>query len=166
MNVSGYLSSALGLYLYGLMEVFLDTESDNDEELTPMVDGLSSALAIMILVTTVFMMSSINTTVEIYSKKIMFIQSKVDFEKNVVFYNEGLNISDEIYEAISKRLNTQEGHTVLLTGYQKGNNDDRLTYNLIKFKDGLNVKNKIFDYEKKGRNFCGRDSSCIKWEVK
>ncbi|HEC8062469.1 TPA: hypothetical protein R4B11_004702, partial [Salmonella enterica subsp. enterica serovar Potsdam] len=81
----------------------MDSESDNDEELTPMVDGLSSALAIMILVTTVFMMSSINTTVEVYSKKIMFVQSKVDFENNIVFYNEGLNISDEEYDTISKR---------------------------------------------------------------
>ncbi|EFS2651463.1 hypothetical protein HX362_004369 [Salmonella enterica] len=144
----------------------MDRESDNDEELTPMVDGLSSALAIMILVTTVFMMSSINTTVEIYSKKIMFIQSKVDFEKSMVFYNEGLNISDEVYESISRLLNSQTGHTVLLIGYQKGNNDDKLAYNLIQFKDNLNLKEKVFDYEKKEKNFCGRDSSCIKWEVK
>ncbi|HGG4730369.1 TPA: hypothetical protein ACJGTR_004635 [Salmonella enterica subsp. enterica serovar Hvittingfoss] len=144
----------------------MDSESDNDEELTPMVDGLSSALAIMILVTTVFMMSSINTTVEVYSKKIMFVQSKVDFENNIVFYNEGLNISDEEYDTISKRLKSQTGNRVMLTGYQKGNYDDKLTYNLIKFKEKLNLKDKIFDYEKKEKNFCGRESSCIKWEVR
>ncbi|EBJ2068818.1 hypothetical protein DP590_07500 [Salmonella enterica] len=144
----------------------MDSESDNDEELTPMVDGLSSALAIMILVTTVFMMSSINTTVEVYSKKIMFVQSKVDFENNIVFYNEGLNISDEEYDTISKRLNSQTGNRVMLTGYQKGNYDEKLTYNLIKFKEKLNLKDKIFDYEKKEKNFCGRESSCIKWEVR
>lgn len=34
-------------------------EHNNDEELAPMVDGLSGALCIFILITTVFMLSGI-----------------------------------------------------------------------------------------------------------
>ena len=39
------------------------SSDENDEELAPMVDGLSGALCIFILITTVFMISGIDTVV-------------------------------------------------------------------------------------------------------
>lgn len=144
----------------------MEKENENDEELTPMVDGLSSALAIMILVTTVFMMSSINTTVKVYSQKIKFLQSALELDKGMVFYNEGLSLSDEDYRSISDKVKSQNGKTVFLTGYQKGNQVEKLTYNMLLLKGKLDINDKTFDYSKSKVDFCGGYSSCIKWEVK
>lgn len=75
-----------------------DTEDEfnNDDELAPMVDGLSGALCVLILISTVFMISGTSKAYEEMTGGLLkFKDSTVDLNAKVIVFNEGILLNQE-----------------------------------------------------------------------
>ncbi|EDY0600351.1 hypothetical protein C8387_002801, partial [Salmonella enterica subsp. enterica serovar Oranienburg] len=90
---------------------------ESDENLAPMVDGLSSGLCMLILVATVFMINSIDTTVAVHSEPFRFYKSQMI--SNIIYYNDAIDVDPDEFEMIARSINSEEGGEVIVIGYQK-----------------------------------------------
>ncbi|EAA9119241.1 hypothetical protein AA148_16565 [Salmonella enterica subsp. enterica serovar Muenchen] len=136
---------------------------ESDENLAPMVDGLSSGLCMLILVATVFMINSIDTTVAVHSEPFRFYKSQMI--SNIIYYNDAIDVDPDEFEMIARSINSEEGGEVIVIGYQKDLSLNKLLYNFTVFQNGLGDINKKISYKQAKENICGRDVSCLIWEV-
>ncbi|ENS4526910.1 hypothetical protein ACE09S_004992 [Salmonella enterica] len=136
---------------------------ESDENLAPMVDGLSSGLCMLILVATVFMISSIDTTVAVHSEPFRFYKSQMI--NNIIYYNDAIEITPDEFKMIARTINSKGGGRVIISGYQKDQSLNKLLYNFIVFQNGLGDINKKIEYKQAKENICNRDVSCLIWEV-
>ncbi|EAA7833538.1 hypothetical protein C9F67_004523 [Salmonella enterica subsp. enterica serovar Oranienburg] len=136
---------------------------ESDENLAPMVDGLSSGLCMLILVATVFMINSIDTTVAVHSEPFRFYKSQMI--SNIIYYNDAIDVDPDEFEMIARSINSEEGGEVIVIGYQKDLSLNKLLYNFTVFQNGLGDINKKISYKQAKENICDRDVSCLIWEV-
>ncbi|ACF57216.1 hypothetical protein CC235_24690 [Salmonella enterica subsp. enterica serovar Kentucky] len=147
-----------------------DDNAGSDEELAPMVDGLSGALCIFILVTTVFMIGGIDTVVTGTGLAYTDKETRLDLSNNTVFFSSGLSLSREDYAKISSYINNSVESRVVLTAsssrmfsFDPVKTKRMLTYNLLEFRNGLNLKNKKVILSVSDDDICEIQSSCIRW---
>ncbi|EEY8282361.1 TPA: hypothetical protein HIT51_004130 [Escherichia coli] len=148
------------------------SSDENDEELAPMVDGLSGALCIFILITTVFMISGIDTVVTGTGRAFTSEASKIDINNQVIYFNDVISLSGEQYKIIREKLHSQGGKNLTLDAYTSYGTEGgavrlkkELIYSLLKFKDDINehdlkITLKISDEKK-----CTNGVFCIAWSI-
>ncbi|HFG5774436.1 TPA: hypothetical protein ACGTF0_004638 [Salmonella enterica] len=148
-----------------------EEEEDDDDGLAPMVDGLSGALCILILVSTVFIVSGTDAVVGVEGGKLTFRDSFVNIGDKTIYYVGGVSLSNndlyKIREAIkSSRI---KGKKIELWGAiseQIENNTGKNTYNLLKLYSDLKLPRNIeVKFNKGDLARCGDYRSCIYWSV-
>ncbi|EAW1721658.1 hypothetical protein AHX05_23425, partial [Salmonella enterica subsp. indica] len=84
-------------------------ENSGDEELAPMVDGLSGALCILILVSTVFMLSGTDSIVAADGGALKFRDSFTDLSKNTIYYSGAVSLSSsDLYQTRNQLISSGE----------------------------------------------------------
>lgn len=145
-----------------------DEEFNNDEELAPMVDGLSGALCVLILISTVFMISSTSKVFEeITGSYLQFKDSSVDLDNNTITFTEGLTMNSVQQNEISGKINSLPGEEVVFHVFmpdETNNRNRKMIYNMLYFKSKINVDKKI-KMKIGTKDICNKNSSCIYWEV-
>ncbi|EDW8498257.1 hypothetical protein CRB79_004624 [Salmonella enterica subsp. enterica serovar Enteritidis] len=149
-----------------------NNDQTGDDELAPMVDGLSGALCIFILITTVFMISGIETVVtgtgRIYSAHV----SQVDYSRNIIYFDKILSLSKGDYLLINDSIHRSAKKNIVLEASSRDINNPaalyvkrNLTYNLLEFKKYIDARNVRVTLKISDEDFCQMQSSCIKWSV-
>ncbi|MEH5096226.1 hypothetical protein PO463_24965, partial [Escherichia coli] len=130
------------------------------------------ALCIFILITTVFMISGIDTVVTGTGRAFTSEASKIDINNQVIYFNDVISLSSEQYKIIREKLHSQGGKNLTLDAYTSYGTDGdsvrlkkELIYSLLKFKDDINehdlkITLKISDEKK-----CTNGVFCIAWSI-
>lgn len=151
-----------------------DSMSDQtgDDELAPMVDGLSGALCIFILITTVFMISGIETVVTGIGRAYTGHSSQVDYSRHIIYFDKVLSLSEGDYTLINEHIHQRANKNITIEASTRDvNNTDNphikrdLTYNLLEFKKHIDIRNMRVKLKISDDDFCQSQSSCIKWSV-
>ncbi|HBA7909224.1 TPA: hypothetical protein J1Z70_004884, partial [Escherichia coli] len=145
-----------------------DTEDEfnNDDELAPMVDGLSGALCVLILISTVFMISATSKAYEEMTGGLLkFKDSTVDLNSKVIVFNEGVLLNQEQKDAIIESINKTKGDSVSVYSYMPErvvNRKNKMIYNLFYFKTNIQT-NKSIVLKIGDEKYCPSDKSCLYW---
>lgn len=140
--------------------------SENDEELAPMVDGLSGALCILVLVCTIFMISSLSG-ISILKNKNKYSESIYNEEKNVIYYNLSLNLKDDDKDKIKEKLSKMKKITIYGGVSDKIINHKEVNiYNMLSFYNLLKLPMDVKVELKPASNMsrCDGSMQCIYWE--
>ncbi|CAD5644904.1 Uncharacterised protein [Escherichia coli] len=146
-------------------------EHSNDEELAPMVDGLSGALCIFILITTVFMISGIDTVVTGGGLYFTGENVSVNYDDNTIYFESVISLPKEDYDKITSKINSNDGNKIIFEAFTSdvteadSLNKKKLIYNLLEFKKQLNIENRRITLKVSETNFCNNAKSCIRWSV-
>ncbi|HBA8432652.1 TPA: hypothetical protein J1140_004771, partial [Escherichia coli] len=92
-------------------------EHSNDEELAPMVDGLSGALCIFILITTVFMISGIDTVVTGGGLYFTGENVSVNYDDNTIYFESVISLPKEDYDKITSKINSNDGNKIIFEAF-------------------------------------------------
>lgn len=147
-----------------------DTEDEfnNDDELAPMVDGLSGALCVLILISTVFMISGTGKAYEqMTGGGINFKGSTVDLNAKIIVFNEGILLNEEQKDAIVEKIDNTPGDSVSVYSYipeAVTNRKNKMIYNLLYFKTNIRA-NKSIKLKIGDEKHCPANKSCLYWEV-
>lgn len=145
----------------------MDEENNGDEELAPMVDGLSGALCILILVCTVFMLSSSDLLIESDGGALKIRDAYVDFKKNAIYYNAAVSLSStDLYQLRKDFIDSGRKKIVLYGAVASSveNFREKNTYNLLKIYADLKLPSNIEVKFKVGDvSLCDKSLSCIYW---
>lgn len=144
-----------------------DIDDNEDDGLGPMVDCLSGALCVIVLVVIVFIMSSIDTLFA--SQGLRFAPSVLDSKKKVVYYVAGVELSAFETFKIKKDIeSTPLDKRVVIYGASRDvikSGMKKNIYNTFTFRDGLNLKRDV-DISLNGDvSVCNEFNSCIYWRV-
>ncbi|HBA6806838.1 TPA: hypothetical protein J1492_004533 [Escherichia coli] len=147
-------------------------EHSNDEELAPMVDGLSGALCIFILITTVFMISGIDTVVTGGGLYFTGENVSVNYDDNTIYFESVISLPKEDYDKITSKINSNDGNKIIFEAFTSDvteadslNKKRKLIYNLLELKKQLNIENRRITLKVSETNFCNNAKSCIRWSV-
>lgn len=146
-------------------------EEEDDDGLAPMVDGLSGALCILILVSTVFIVSSTDSVVGVEGGAVAFRDSFVNVGAKTIYYVGGVSLSHNDLYKIREAINSTvvKGKKVELWGAmseQVENHAEKNTYNMLKLYSDLKLPNNIeIKFNKGDLERCGDYRSCIYWSV-
>lgn len=149
-----------------------EDEEEDDDGLAPMVDGLSGALCILILVSTVFIVSSTDAVVGIEGGGVAFRDSFVNFDVKTIYYVGGVSLSHNDLYKVREVINTTaiKGKKIELWGAMSEkveNHAGKNTYNMLKLYSELKLpKNIEVKFNKGDLERCGSYRSCIYWSVK
>ncbi|HAY0218769.1 TPA: hypothetical protein U0V61_004775 [Escherichia coli] len=143
-----------------------DSDENNDDDLAPMVDGLSGCLCILILVSTVFMLSATDF-MKASSGDVRFKESVYIENKNMIIYSGGINLSDK--DIISIRQNFLNKKHINIYGVVSSdirNYREKNAYNLLSFYSILELPKslKVSFKSSDDINICETGYSCIFWE--
>lgn len=142
----------------------------SDEELAPMVDGLSGTLCIIILVSMVFIFSGLKTaSTYINYGGLRFENVKIDISHKVLYFKGGINLSDEQINILSEEFNGNSKKEIIFYGYihdEIKNSQEKNTYNLLYMASVTkNIGSNKKVILKKGTNEnCPDWNSCIYWK--
>lgn len=142
--------------------------NDQDRELAPMVDGLSSGLCMLILIATVFMISAISVNVANVQGAIQFTKSDLDLHNSIIYMHEGINLNPVEYLKISEQIKEKPGATVDIYGYLNSNSsadEQKLIYNFVVFKQAIKT-DKAINFLKGDAAMCKGKQACIHWEIR
>ncbi|EQA1510424.1 hypothetical protein AT438_004887, partial [Escherichia coli] len=92
-------------------------DHSNDEELAPMVDGLSGALCIFILITTVFMISGIDTVVTGGGRYFTGENVSVNYDDNTIYFESVISLPKEAYDKITSKINASGGDKIIFEAF-------------------------------------------------
>ncbi|EEJ0025504.1 hypothetical protein Y657_000329 [Salmonella enterica subsp. enterica] len=143
----------------------------DDDELAPMVDGLSGALCILILVSAVFIISSTDAIVGVEGGGVAFSDSFVNFDAKTIYYVGGVSLShNDLYKVREAIKSTAvKGKKVEIWGAisdQIENHAEKNTYNMLKLYSELKLPQDIeIKFNKGDLEQCGDYRSCIYWRV-
>ncbi|AUK04247.1 hypothetical protein RRF99_15310 [Escherichia coli] len=147
-------------------------DHSNDEELAPMVDGLSGALCIFILITTVFMISGIDTVVTGGGRYFTGENVSVNYDDNTIYFESVISLPKEAYDKITSKINASGGDKIIFEAFSSDvpeadslKHKRKLIYNLLEFKKQLNIENRRITLKVSETNFCNNTTSCIRWSV-
>ncbi|HHR6502907.1 TPA: hypothetical protein ACS8CD_003474 [Providencia alcalifaciens] len=144
----------------------------SDEELAPMVDGLSGTLCIIILVSMVFIFSGLKTaSTYINYGELKFEHVEIDISNRVLYFKGGINLSDEKIDLLAKEFNENDKNSIILHGYidkNIKNSQEKNTYNLLYVASTIKNlgRNKKVILKKGTNEICPGWNSCIYWEYK
>ncbi|WMN68755.1 hypothetical protein NI387_02750 [Vibrio parahaemolyticus] len=119
-----------------------NSEENNDDELAPMVDGLSGALCVLILITTVFMLSATDTVMAGFNGYgFKFPYSSINMSERKLTFNGGINISYQDVYLIRKDIESLDETTIYIyiPDYIE-NRNNKMVFNLNEFRKRLNLK--------------------------
>ncbi|EKO3563488.1 hypothetical protein HJA72_004275 [Vibrio fluvialis] len=145
-----------------------DAEESEDEGFAPLVDGLSGALAVLVLVSVSFLIFTVSQTLTTFSLD-LFPHSKVDIDKKIVLFNESLSLSKvdiDLLERSFKEIGEQ-GKVITLYGYvneESSGADNKTMISLLKFVNSINLTNVVL--EKGSAGLCRQEpyyNGCIYW---
>ncbi|MDM2845918.1 hypothetical protein OGY83_20125 [Citrobacter sp. Cpo090] len=147
-------------------------EHNNDEELAPMVDGLSGALCIFILITTVFMISGIETVVTGGGRYFTGENTSVNYDQNTIYFEGVISLPKDDYDKVTSKINSSGGDKIIFEAFTSDMSEGdslkakrKLIYNLLEFKKQLNIEDMRITLKVSEVDFCGSATSCIKWRV-
>ena len=92
-------------------------EHNNDEELVPMVDGLSGALYIFILITTVFMISGIETVVTGGGRYFTGENTSVNYDQNTIYFEGAISLPKYDYDKVTYKINSSGGDKIIFEAF-------------------------------------------------
>ncbi|AOV95780.1 hypothetical protein A9798_01675 [Edwardsiella hoshinae] len=146
----------------------MDDEINADnEELAPMVDGLSGALCILILVSSVFMLSSSDLLVESDGGAFKIRDSYVEFDKKTIHYEAVVSLSaTDLYQLRKHFIDSGKKKIVLYGAVASSVKSfrEKNTYNLLKAYADLKLPSNIEVMFKVGDiSLCDKSTSCIYW---
>lgn len=121
-------------------------ENSGDEELAPMVDGLSGALCILILVSTVFMLSGTDSIVAADGGALKFRDSFTDLSKNTIYYSGAVSLSSsDLYQTRNQLISSGEKKITFYGAISKNieNYKAKNTFNLLKIYTDLKLPSDI-----------------------
>lgn len=146
-----------------------EEENSSDEELAPMVDGLSGTLCIIILVSMVFIFSGLKTaSTYINFGQIAFENVKIDLTNSVIYFKGGIQLSDSDINLLKNELNNIKSENITFYGYidnKIANAQEKNVYNLLYMASiikKLSISNKI-SFQKGTAESCLGWNSCIYW---
>lgn len=139
-------------------------EENNDDELAPMVDGLSGALCVLILITTVFMISATDVVVSGITKYgFNFKSSVVNLENNMIVFEGGVRLSHHDIYRVREDLNGIDNPTLYIYIPESiRNNEQKMVFNLAILNEKLNLDYPI-DMKYGNASGCDNINSCIYW---
>ncbi|WP_404462119.1 hypothetical protein [Providencia rettgeri] len=144
----------------------------SDEELAPMVDGLSGTLCIIILVSMVFIFSGMKSVISyINYEKLNFESVHIDIKKRVIYFKGGINLQEDNAKILIEEFRNSIGDKIILKGYvdnKISESKDKNIYNLIYIASLIkNLElNKTILFEKGMSEYCSGWNSCIYWDYK
>lgn len=144
----------------------------SDEELAPMVDGLSGTLCIIILVSMVFIFSGLKTaSTYINYGELRFENVKIDIPSQVLYFKGGINLSEEQINMLAEEFAKSSKIEIIFYGYideKIKNSQEKNAYNLLYMASVIkNIGSNKKVVLKKGTNeYCQKWNSCIYWEYK
>ncbi|EOV8089979.1 hypothetical protein ACOMXT_003861 [Providencia rettgeri] len=149
-----------------------DDNENSDEELAPMVDGLSGTLCIIILVSMVFIFSGMKTA-ETYINygELNFEKIQIDIPNKRLYFKGGIHLSNNDISLIKNEISKNKSNKIIISGYindKVSHSKEKNTYNLLYM--ASIIKNLGIDKEivlKKGiSEYCPGWNSCIYWDYK
>lgn len=156
-----------------MKESDMENDDDNsDEELAPMVDGLSGTLCIIILVSMVFIFSGMKTA-ETYIQygELNFEKTKIDIPNKRIYFKGGIHLSKNEISLINKEIIKNKSKKIIINGYinnKVSHSKEKNTYNLLYMasliKD-LGI-NKEIVLKQGTSEHCPGWNSCIYWNYK
>ena len=152
-----------------------DMENDDDssdEELAPMVDGLSGTLCIIILVSMVFIFSGMTTAdTYIHYGELNFEKTKIDLPNKRIYFKGGIHLSKSEIPLIKQEIIKKKYKKIIINGYindKVSHSKEKNIYNLL-YMASL-IKNLGINKEvvlKQGTSeHCPGWNSCIYWDYK
>ncbi|ASG56311.1 MAG TPA: hypothetical protein DFK21_01585 [Salmonella bongori] len=142
-------------------------ENNGDEELAPMVDGLSGALCILILVSTVFMLSGTDSLVTSDGGALKFRDSFTDLSKNTIYYSGAVSLSStDLYQTRKHLIDSGKKKITFYGAVSESieNYKAKNTFNLLKIYTDLKLPSDIeVDFREGNVSQCGKNLSCIYW---
>lgn len=142
-------------------------ENSGDEELAPMVDGLSGALCILILVSTVFMLSGTDSIVAAEGGALKFRDSFTDLSKNTIYYSGAVSLSSsDLYQTRNQLISSGEKKITFYGAISTDieNHKAKNTFNLLKIYTDLKLPSDVEVQFKEGDvSACEKSLSCIYW---
>lgn len=140
----------------------------SDEELAPMVDGLSGTLCIIILVSMVFIFSGLKTAnTYINYGQLKFENIKLDISKKIIYFKGGIHFTESEIDLLTNEF--KNSSRITLYGYTDekiSNNQEKNAYNLL-YVSSLIKKldsNKKIVLKKGTKEYCPDWNSCIYWD--
>ncbi|HHR6079663.1 TPA: hypothetical protein ACS7ZY_002041 [Providencia alcalifaciens] len=149
-----------------------DEDYNSDEEMAPMVDGLSGTLCIIILVSMVFIFSGLKTvSTYINYGQLKFEKISMDFTKRVIYFKGGIQLSENETNLLANEIRKSQKEDIIFHGYidEKINNSkEKNAYNLLYMASlikNLGIDKKV--HLKNGTSeYCPGWNSCIYWDYK
>ncbi len=146
-----------------------DNESD-DHELAPMVDGLSGALCIFILITTIFVMGGIDTIVTGGGGHFTSQPSRVDLTGSLIYFDRVVSLTDGDYQKIKEEILLSGKQQLIIEGFTSDGGSSiqmqrALVYNLLEFKKNLSIDKLKISLSIATQKKCDNAQFCIEWRV-
>lgn len=142
-------------------------ESEGDEELAPLVDGLSGALCILVLISTVFLLSSSDLFIESEGEGLKLRDSYVVMNKNTINYYASISLSAADLYQVRKKMIDSKSKKIILYGAMSDaieNGKEKNTYNLLKFYADLKLPSGVeVNFKAGDAALCEESLSCIYW---
>ncbi|EBP3804815.1 hypothetical protein S303_16910 [Salmonella enterica subsp. enterica] len=142
-------------------------ENNSDEELAPMVDGLSGALCILILVSTVFILSSTDSIVTSDGGALKFRDSFTNLSKNTIYYSGAVSLSSsDLYQTRKHLVDSGKKKITLYGAVSKSveNHKAKNMFNLLKIYTDLKLPSDIeVEFKEGDSSACEKSLSCIYW---
>lgn len=144
----------------------------SDDELAPMVDGLSGTLCIIILVSMVFIFSGMKSVEQyINYSELRFEKIQLDLKNKLLSFKGGIHLSNDETKLLSKEFKDSPGNKIILSGYidkKINGSKEKNTYNLLYVTSLIKSFgiNKEIVLQQGTSEHCPGWNSCIYWDYK
>lgn len=139
---------------------------NDDDGLAPMVDGLSGALCVLVLVVIVFLLASIDTLFQ--AGGFRFAPSTLDMNNQVIYYSGGVSLSNHELYMIRKSIESnQDAKRVILYGVVNDkivSSKQKNLFNVLELRKKLLLKLPSTVSLDGQSAKCGTSINCVYWE--
>lgn len=149
-----------------------ENDDNSDEELAPMVDGLSGTLCIIILVSMVFIFSGMKTAeTHINYGQLKFEKIQIDIQNKRLYFKGGIHLSSNEISLIKQEIVKNKSNKIIISGYindKISHSKEKNTYNLLYMASlikSLGI-NKEIVLKQGTSEYCPGWNSCIYWDYK
>ncbi|MEQ4676367.1 hypothetical protein ABN063_17515 [Providencia vermicola] len=149
-----------------------EDENNSEEELAPMVDGLSGTLCIIILVSMVFIFSGMKTAeTYINYRELNFEKKQIDLPNKRLYFKGGIHLSNDEISLLKEEITKVNSNKIIISGYVNNkisHSKEKNTYNLLYISSTLKNLgiNKEIVLKQGTSEYCPGWNSCIYWDYK
>ncbi|MFD1093597.1 hypothetical protein [Providencia vermicola] len=149
-----------------------EDENNSEEELAPMVDGLSGTLCIIILVSMVFIFSGMKTAeTYINYRELNFEKKQIDLPNKRLYFKGGIHLSNDEISLLKEETTKVNSNKIIISGYVNNkisHSKEKNTYNLLYISSTLKNLgiNKEIVLKQGTSEYCPGWNSCIYWDYK